>query len=94
MDSQNMYNQNNVQAPVYQQPEMTVGGWIGTLIITCIPIVNIIMLIVWAAGSSGPKSRKNWAIAQLIITAIVIVLSIIFGAALAGILASIFASRS
>ena len=98
MDSQNMYNQNpvNVQAPVYapQEPEMTVGGWVGTLILTCIPIVNLILLIVWAVGGSGPKSRKNWAIAQLILMAICIVLSIIFGAAIAGLIATFIASMS
>lgn len=40
--------------------EMTLGQWIATLVITCIPCVNIIMLIVWAAGS-GNATRKKWA---------------------------------
>lgn len=45
--------------------DMSVGAWIGTLILTCIPIVNLICLIVWAVSSSPEKrSRKNWAIAQ------------------------------
>lgn len=58
--------------------EMTLGQWIATLVITCIPCVNIIMLIVWAAGS-GNATRKKWAQAQLIVMAIMFVISFIIG---------------
>ena len=73
----------------YVPQEMTVGRWMLTMLIMCVPIVNLIMLIVWAA-SSGPdnRSRKTWAIAQLIWMVIGIVLWIlfivIFGASIAG----------
>ena len=72
----------------YVPQEMTVGRWLLTMLLMCIPIVNIIMLIVWAV-SSGPDnhSRKTWAIAQLIWMVIGIVLSIVlmvvFGASIA-----------
>ena len=57
--------------------DMSVGAWIGTLILTCIPIVNLICLIVWAVSSSPEKrSRKNWAIAQFVVILIGIVLSV------------------
>ncbi len=72
-----MDNQNVNPTPIYvpQEEEMSVGAWIGTLILTCIPIVNLICLIVWAVGGSGSKkARKNWAIAQLVIMIIGIVL--------------------
>ena len=58
--------------------DMSVGAWIGTLLLTCIPLVNLICLIVWAVSSSPEKrSRKNWAIAQFIIFLAVIVLIVL-----------------
>ena len=66
---------------------LSVGGWIGTLILLAIPIVSIIMVFVWAFGR-GNISRKNFAIALLILTLIGIivgiVLSLVFGFSLAG----------
>ena len=54
-----------------QDTDMSVGSWIGTLILSAIPIVGFICLIVWAVSSSPEKrSRKNWAIAQFILTLI------------------------
>ena len=56
-----------------QDTDMSVGAWIGTLILSAIPIVGFICLIVWAVSSSPEKrSRKNWAIAQFILTLIVV----------------------
>ena len=57
--------------------DMSVGAWVGTLILTAIPIVGFICLIVWAVSSSPEKrSRKNWAIAQFILMLICLVLTI------------------
>lgn len=100
MDNNNIENTNNTQPsyqqvsnpqPVYQQPAgdlekpVSIGKWVGTLLLSMIPCVNIILLIVWAC-SDNHKSRKNWAIATFIVMAIMIVLSYllvtIFGAAL------------
>lgn len=62
----------------YAPAEMSVGSWIGTLILTCIPVVNIICMLVWAFGyNPDKKARKNWAIAQLIMVAIAIVLVVV-----------------
>ena len=55
---------------------LSVGGWIGTLILLSIPIVNIIMVFVWAFGK-GNISRKNYAIAVLILFLIMVVIYII-----------------
>ena len=74
--------------------DMTVGAWIGTLILTAIPVVGFICLIVWAfSGSPEKRSRKNWAIAQFIIMLITFVLTIIlvavFGSGLVDALSSL-----
>ena len=61
-----------------QDTDMSVGAWIGTLILSAIPIVGFICLIVWAVSSSPDKrSRKNWAIAQFILTLIMVAVTIL-----------------
>ena len=78
--------ENNYMDPNYvpnyarKTEEMSVGSWIGTLILSAIPVVGFICLIVWAVSSSQEKlARKNWAIAQLILVIVVTVLSVILG---------------
>lgn len=74
----------------YVPQEMTIGRWVLTLFLAGIPIVGFILLIVWAASSSQEnKSRKNWAIAQLIWMIIGIVLWIIIMVAFGGTLAAL-----
>ena len=45
---------------------VTVGNWMLTILLMCIPIVNLILLFVWAFGSNTPESKANWAKASLI----------------------------
>lgn len=73
-DYNNNYDVNNSSAPV-----VSFGDWIITLILLCIPCVNIIMLFVWGFGDSNPN-KKNYARAMLIIMLVSFVLSLIFGA--------------
>lgn len=71
-----------------RKEHLTVGDWLITLIVSAIPIVNIIMLFVWSFGSGTHPSKANWAKATLILIAIILVLYIIvfaiFGAAIFG----------
>lgn len=68
--------------------EMSIGKWLLTFLLCIIPIVNLVMLIVWAVGSNPKdKIRKNWARAQLIWMAIMIVISIILSIALGSVIA-------
>ena len=45
---------------------VSVGNWMLTYLLMCIPIVNLILLFVWAFGSGAPVSKANWAKASLI----------------------------
>lgn len=69
--------QDNNNAPV------SVGEWMLTLFLTFIPLVNLIMLLVWAFSSSTSPSKANWAKAallwMLIFFAIGILMSLIGG---------------
>ena len=70
-------------------PIMTVGNWIVTMLIMIIPLVNIIMLIVWAASSTENPNRKNWVIAQLIFMAIGVLIWILLAGAIIGMMGDI-----
>lgn len=56
---------------------VTVGNWMLTYLIMCIPIVNLVMLFVWAFSGNVPPSKANWAKASLIWLLIGIVLWIL-----------------
>ncbi|MBN2211334.1 MAG: hypothetical protein JW709_08055 [Sedimentisphaerales bacterium] len=45
---------------------VSVGDWMVTYLLMCIPIVNLIMLFVWAFGGGTPVSKANWAKASLV----------------------------
>ncbi len=66
--------------PSYGSPEtqpVSIGGWIGVMLLSCLPLVNLIMLFVWAFSSSTKKSLKNYARAALIMILIVLVIAIV-----------------
>jgi len=77
---------------MYQNKDQTVsiGEWVITYIITAIPLVGFIMLLVWAFGSDAKTSKKNWAIAALIMAVIGAVIGIIFAVLFAAVFASVF----
>lgn len=57
-------------------PVVSVSEWLVSLLLMIIPLVNIVLLFVWAFGDTNPN-RSNWAKASLILMAITIVLYII-----------------
>ncbi|MFI4910771.1 MAG: hypothetical protein ACIAQZ_03790 [Sedimentisphaeraceae bacterium JB056] len=62
---------------------VSIINWILTYILMGIPLVNIIMLLVWAFGGNTSKSKSNWAAAILIMmllsAAIYILLFVVLG---------------
>lgn len=76
--------------PTYKP--LTVGDWMVTILVTFIPLVNLIMYFVWAFSSTSHPSKKTWAQASLIWLLISIVFSAIvfaiFGAAILALAAS------
>lgn len=71
-------------------PSVSLGNWIITMIIMLIPVVNIVMLFIWAFSGSTNPSKANWAKASLIIVAISIILAFLFGSVIAGMLYSMY----
>jgi len=55
---------------------LTVGDWMVTLLILAIPMVNIIMMLVWAFSSTGNLNRRNYCLASLLWFVIMVALAI------------------
>lgn len=84
------------QQPV-QQPAMTTGQWVGTIIVTTwFGIISLILTLVWAFDSTTNPSKKNYCRAVLIIDligiGICVLLCIIFAVAGFGIFSNIASS--
>ncbi len=62
-----------------EREPVSIGNWLLTYLITAIPLVNIIMLFVWAFSSTTHPSKANWAKASLLMFVIVIGLMITIG---------------
>ena len=60
---------------------MTIGMYIGTFLLLCIPVANFILLIVWASGGTINQSKRNFARAVLILYGICIVLAVVLAIA-------------
>jgi len=78
-------------APASYSPQpgrepLRVIQYIGMFLLMSIPLVGIILLFVWSFGGSVNLNKKNFARAMLILSAIGLILSIIFGAALMSII--------
>ncbi len=65
--------------------EVSFGEWFATILLAVIPLVNIILLLVWAFGSNTKISKANWAKASLAWAVIGIALYLIIFVALLGV---------
>lgn len=91
----NQQYQQPYQQPVYQQPvgleePISLGEWMITLLIMCIPCVNIVMMFVWAFSKNQKQSKSNFFKAQLIYVGIMLVIYIIAFAVLGASFASMY----
>lgn len=71
---------------------VSVGDWMLTALLMSIPVINIILLFVWAFGNNTAISKANWAKAMLIWMLISIalyaILILIFGLGALGLAAA------
>ena len=65
-----------------QNKEATMWTWLGRMILMCIPIVNIVMIIVWYKKRDEDQNRNNWALANLVAGLIMCALSMILSSVL------------
>ena len=83
------------QQPVYQYTPVNAGetvtpkdskydpittkGYIGIMLLMCIPVVGIVLTIIWACGGCKKINKRNLARASLIMMAVGFVISLILG---------------
>lgn len=73
------------------QDDETLGSWILVVLLTLIPLVNIIYLLVLAFGASTSIAKRNFARASLIWMAVGLVVTIVLAVLLAVAGLSLFA---
>jgi hypothetical protein len=66
-------------APSPEKRPLTVGEWWVTLIVLCIPLLNIILCLVWALSSSGNIHRRSFCRATLFLIPVVVVIALVRG---------------
>ena len=89
---ENIYNppvQPSVEGKQYPQyPPLSLLDWMLTLLIMAIPIVNLVMLLVWAFSSDTNPNKANFAKAALLWMVIAFGLSFLFMSTLVGVLST------
>ncbi len=61
------------------EKSVSVGDWMLTMFLMAIPVVNLILLLVWAFGGGATPSKANWAKAVLLWMVISIGIGIVVG---------------
>lgn len=55
---------------------ISVPGWLGTIIIALVPLLNVAVLLYWSFSRGTDPNRRNFSRAGLILIATVIVITI------------------
>ncbi len=83
--------QQQYQMPYQPMPQydpttevMSIGSYIGMIILSSIPVVNIICWIVWLVSPNTNKNKKNFILAEIIMIAISYAIIIFVSIAVAG----------
>lgn len=80
-ETENMTTPEPHSEPMFAQPNapvLSVTDWLVVNVVLLIPVVNIIMMIIWALDKSTNPNRGNFAKSYLIILAVRILLGVLF----------------
>lgn len=50
----------------YQEEPISMGGYIGIIFLMVLPLINLILLIIWACGGCKKVNKRNFARAMLV----------------------------
>jgi hypothetical protein len=67
------------------QDTLSLGDWMIVLLLISIPVVNVVMLFIWALSSEVNETKSNFAKAALMWFVVIIILWFVFFASLASI---------
>ena len=65
-------------APLKETP-VSVLNWLGTFLLLCIPLLNIILVIYWALSDTTAASKRNFFRAYIIAMVVFLILGAICG---------------
>ncbi len=83
----------NVPLPPGSKYEpVTTGGFIGIMLLMLIPIVNLILLLIWACGGCRKVNQTNLARAMLLMMLIGLVLSVLISFLFKSVIGDVFGS--
>jgi len=68
---------------------ITTGGYIGIMLLMCIPVVGLILMLVWAFGGCKKVNKRNLARASLIMAAVGLIISLILGFLIKGLIGTV-----
>lgn len=71
-----------------QAPVVSVKEWLLTNLIMMIPLVNIVMMLVWAFGSNTNPNKANYFKAALILFAILMAIYLVLAVVIFGSIAA------
>lgn len=71
-----------------QAPVVSVKEWLLTNLILMIPLVNIVMMLVWAFGSNTNPNKANYFKATLILFAILMAIYLVLAVVIFGSIAA------
>ena len=71
-----------------QAPIVSIKEWLITNLIMMIPLVNIVMMLVWAFGSNTNPNKANYFKATLILFAIVMAIYLVLAVVIFGSIAA------
>lgn len=81
--------ENNYENIQHNSEVVTVKEWLICLLIMLIPLVNIVMIFVWAFGGNTKKSISNFYKANIIFLAVnLVIMGILWGTLLIGLMSS------
>lgn len=63
---QPIYASPNANAGVLPEEPISFSDWMITFLLLCIPVINVIVLFLWAFGKHSKKSKENYAKAALV----------------------------
>lgn len=87
----NPYQQPNYQYNQQLEEPVSMGDWLGTLLLFgFVPCVGFILMLVWAFSSNTKKSKSNFCKAYLIMMLINIAVGILIAVLFGGAIAALF----
>jgi hypothetical protein len=75
-DSVSGFHQSGQQNMKYEKP-ISFLEWIGFYAVLLVPILNIVLLAIWAFSYNTPDNKKNWARATLVFIVVVFLLLVV-----------------